>query len=249
MSVPHDLGLVLAGMGGGLIGSIAGLASLVTYPTLLALGLSPIAANVTNTVALVWSGVGSTVGSRPELVGQSARMRRLLPFAAAGGAAGAVLALVTPSDVFARTVPWLILAGSLALLRPRPDRGGGGAEVGSDRRSLPLTLGAIALYGGYFGAGAGVLLLAVLLLATSETLARANGAKNLLLGAANLAGAAVFAAFGPVQWTTALPLALGCLIGARLGPPVVRRLPARPLRLAIAVLGVGLAVALGVRAY
>jgi uncharacterized membrane protein YfcA len=238
MPVLHELGLVLAGLGGGLIGSIAGLASLVTYPTLLALGLSPIAANVTNTVALVWSGVGSTVGSRPELAGQSARMRRLLPFAVAGGVAGAFLALVTPPGVFARIVPWLILAGSVALLRPRPEGGEDGA--GADRRSLPLTLGAIAFYGGYF---------AVLLIATSEPLARANGAKNLLLGAANLSGAVVFAAFGPVHWGTALPLALGCLIGARLGPPVVRRLPARPLRVAIAVLGIGLAVTLGVRAY
>jgi uncharacterized membrane protein YfcA len=259
MGVLDAAGLVRAGIGGGLAGSIAGLASLVTYPALLAVGCSPIAANVTNTVALVWSGVGSTAGSRPELAGQRSRLVRLLPIAVAGGVMGAVLALVTPSGLFARIVPWLILAGSLVILRrrPLPDPKSPAAPSAStdrpavdpDRPSLPLTVGAIAIYGGYFGAAAGVLLLAGLLVATSETLARANGAKNLLLGTSNLAAAVVFAVFGPVRWSVALPLAVGCLLGARLGPLAVRRLPAGPLRLAIGVLGVGLAVALGVRAY
>jgi uncharacterized membrane protein YfcA len=241
-------GLLLAGIGGGLTGSIAGLASLVTYPALLAMGLSPISANVTNTAALVFSGVGATAGSRPELAGQAARIRRLVPVAVGGGVIGAVLVLLTPSEVFSRIVPWLILGAALAILRGRsqPDVP---RLVGADRRFLPLVVGAIGIYGGYFGAAAGVLLLAVFLVTTAEPLARANATKNVLLGTSNLAGATVFALWGPLRWSAALPLATGCLIGARLGPLIVRRVPARPLRLAIGVAGIGLAVALAVQAY
>jgi uncharacterized membrane protein YfcA len=241
VSVLQASGLVLAGIGGGLTGSIAGLASLVTYPALLAVGLSPIGANVTNTAALVLSGVGSTVGSRPELVGQRDRIRRLLPLAAAGGITGAALALLTPSGAFARIVPWLILAGALAIFGDRavaaPTAPTADADA-ADHRSLPWAVGLIAIYGGYFGAAAGVLLLA-----------RANAAKNILLGTANLSGAVVFAAFGPLRWSAAVPLGVGCLLGARLGPVLVRRLPPGLLRRAIGVAGIGLAVALAVRAY
>jgi uncharacterized membrane protein YfcA len=250
MSVLEVAGLVLAGIGGGLTGSIAGLASLVTYPALLAVGLSPIGANVTNTVALVWSSVGSTVGSRPELVGQAIRIRRLVPLAVVAGAVGAALALLTPSGLFARIVPWLILAAALAIVARR--RGpvlAPGEVVAADRRGLPWAVAAIGVYGGYFGAAAGVVLLAVLLAATSDSFARVTATKNVVLGAANAAGAVVFAVWGPVRWTTAVPLAVGCFVGARLGPVVVRRVPTGPLRLVIGVLGVGLAGVLAYRAY
>src|SRR5829696_672605 len=159
--------LVLAGMGSGLIGSIAGLASLISYPALLAAGLPPVTANVTNTAALVLTGVGSVSASRPELKGQG---RRLVPLAVAavlGGAAGAALLLSTPTEAFERIVPWLIGGASLAILvqRPLPElaREGALAHAGHphrDPRWLPLAVFAIAIYGGYFGAAAGVVILA-----------------------------------------------------------------------------------------
>jgi uncharacterized membrane protein YfcA len=105
VSVPGFVALLGAGIGGGLTGSVAGLASLVTYPALLAFGLSPVGANATNTVALVFSGAGSAAGSRPELAGQGPRIRRLAPLAVIGGACGATAALLTPSAAFARIVP------------------------------------------------------------------------------------------------------------------------------------------------
>jgi uncharacterized membrane protein YfcA len=149
-------------------------------------------------------------------------------------------------------VPWLILAGALAIFGDRavaaPTAPTADADA-ADHRSLPWAVGLIAIYGGYFGAAAGVLLLAVLLAVTTETLARANAAKNILLGTANLSGAVVFAAFGPLRWSAAVPLGVGCLLGARLGPVLVRRLPPGLLRRAIGVAGIGLAVALAVRAY
>ena len=107
----------------------------------------------------------------------------------------------------------------------------------------------VALYGGYFGAAAGVIMLAVLLLATAQPLAGANALKNLLLGMANAVAAICFAAFGPVRWWDVLPLAAGFLVGGRLGPIIVRRVPAWPLRALIAGAGLGLAVHLGLDAY
>lgn len=227
-------------------GSIAGLASLVSYPTLLAVGVPPISANVSNTVALVFSSVGSVWGSAPELSGQRERARRLAVVAVAGGVAGGVLLLVTPGSTFARIVPVLIGIGSLAVLIPRRPTL---HPAASHPRWLAASVFAVSVYGGYFGAAAGVIMLALIMLATGDVLARANALKNLLLGLANAVAAVVFALFGPVHWLAVLPLAVGFLAGGRLGPLVVRRLPAGPLRLVIAAAGVGLAVHLGLDAY
>ena len=238
----------MAGVGGGLAGSIAGLASLVSYPALLATGLNPVHANVTNTVALVFSSLGSTLGSRPELHGQASRVRELAITAVLGGAAGAGLLLLTSPDTFERIAPWLIAAASLVILlqqRIEPVPGHG-------RRAGPRLLVSIFLvgvYGGYFGAAAGVVLLAVLLAATSDTLPRANALKNVVLGIANATAAVAFALLAEVDWVAAIPLALGLLAGARLGPVIVRRSDARLLRTIIGLLGLGLAVKLGIDAY
>ena len=253
MSVLEWLLLVLAGLGAGLSGSIAGLASLVSYPALLATGLPPVTANVTNTVALVLTSVGSVSASRPELAGQR---RRLLPLAAAGvlgGAAGAALLLLTPAEAFERLVPVLIGAAALAILLQRPpgELAAEGRRVHGARDPwwLVAGTGVIGIYGGYFGAAAGVLLLALMLLGTGEGLPRSNAVKNVVLGAANAVAAAGFVVLAPVAWSAALPLALGCLAGGRLGPRVVRRVPQTLLRRLIALAGLGLAVVLAVDAY
>jgi hypothetical protein len=243
------LWLVLAGFGAGLSGSVAGLASLVSYPALLAVGLSPVSANVSNTVALVFSSVGSVWGSRPELEGQRERARRLGPVAVLGGLTGGLLLLETPSGAFARVVPCLIALASLTIAIPRNP-----ARVAPTERHQPtwrLSVGVflIAVYGGYFGAAAGVLVLALVLFATAEPLARGNAMRNLLVGLANATAAVVFVAFGPVRWSAAIPLAVGCLAGGRLGPIIVRRVPATPLRVVIACAGLGLAVHLGLDVY
>jgi uncharacterized membrane protein YfcA len=255
VSALEIIGLFVAGIGAGLTGSIAGLASLVSYPALLAVGLPAVTANVTNTVALIFSSVGSVSGSMPELEGQAPRMRRLVPVAAAGGVAGGILLLVTPSGDFKRIVPWLIGLASLAMLLRRRALPVPAAATATTRRwgsgevGLAAVVFCIAVYGGYFGAAAGVILLAALLLATTESLARASAAKNLILGVANGLAAVLFVVASSVRWSAALPLAVGLLLGGRLGPIVVRRSPARPLQLLIAAAGLGLAVYLGVAAY
>ena len=240
--------LVVAGLAAGLSGSIAGLASLISYPALLAVGLGPITANVTNTVALVFSSVGSTLGSRPELKGQAKRVRSLALVAVLGGAVGAGLLLLTPSATFERIAPWLIGIASLAiLLRPRIRA----ARELHEQAGPGLIAGVflIAVYGGYFGAAAGVMLLALMLVATGQTLARSNALKNVLLGIANAAAALGFALLGPVHWSAAAPLAVGLLAGGRLGPVVVRHSNADLLRVAIGLAGLALAFKLGVDAY
>jgi uncharacterized membrane protein YfcA len=239
--------LVLAGVGGGLVGSVAGLASLFTYPALLATGLGPIAANVTNTVSLVSASVGAVYGSQPELEGQGRRLRMLAPAGLLGGSVGAALLLLTPDATFERIAPWLIGGASIAiLLRPSPFCPHGEPHAGPGLGAGVFT---VAIYGGYFGAGAGVVLLAMLLLATRDALPVANALKNAVLGLANLVAAVTFAVIADVDWAAALPLALGLLAGGRLGPVVVRRAPARPLRIVIAIAGLGLALKLGAVAY
>ena len=242
--------VLLAGAGflAGLCGAVAGLASLVSYPALLAAGLDPLVANVTNTVSLVLAGVGSAAASRPELRGQAGRVRRLLVLAMVGGLTGSVLLLSTPPGVFQLVVPVLIAGASVLLLvQPRVVRRRGDllAERGA---GVSVALLGVAVYGGYFGAGAGMLLLALLALSVPEPLARLNALKNVCLGAANGVAATGFVLFGPVRWGAAGPLALGFLLGGALGPALVRRVPQRPLRILIAIAGLGLAAKLGLQA-
>jgi uncharacterized membrane protein YfcA len=238
--------LVAAGFGGGLAGSVAGLASLVSYPALLAVGVPAISANVSNTVALVASSVGSVTGSVPELRGQRARARSLAAVAIGGGATGSALLLLTPRSTFVRLVPFLIAAGAVAVLLPVRKL----HPVDTPPTwSLLASVFFIGIYGGYFGAGAGVIMLAVLMMATGETLARSNAMKNLLLGLANGVAAGAFVLFGPVRWLAVLPLAAGFFVGGRLGPIVVRRVPAGPIRVGISLAGIGLAVHLALDAF
>jgi uncharacterized membrane protein YfcA len=247
--------LFLAGAGvlGGLTGSIAGLASVATYPALLLVGLPPVTANVTNTVALVFNGIGSVWGSRPELAGQGAWIKRIAPAAAVGGAVGATLLLSTPAEGFERIVPILLGLASVAILLPSASRQE--ARVAHHQRhtvKVRLEVAAIFLiciYGGYFGAAAGVLLLALLLRAGGATLAHANAGKNVILGVANGVAALIFAFFAPVNWPAVLAVGIGCLVGSRLGPIVVRHAPTTPLRIVIGAAGVALAVKLGIDAY
>jgi uncharacterized membrane protein YfcA len=253
VSWSHAVLLFAAGILGGLTGSIAGLASVATYPALLVVGLPPVAANVTNTVALVFNGIGSVWGSRPELAGQGAWLLRLLPFATIGGVAGAVLLLSTPAEGFEKIVPVLLGLAAVAILLPA--RPAGHAPAVSRRRHTVrlvvegVVIFAICVYGGYFGAAAGVLLLALLLRAGDTTLAHANAAKNVILGVANSVAGVIFAVVAPVQWAAVAALGLGCLLGSRLGPVVVRHAPATPMRIAIGLAGVALAVRLGADAY
>ncbi len=242
-----------AGVGAGVIGSTAGLASLVSYPALLLIGLPPVTANVTNTLGLIGSSIGSVSASRPELVGRGGFLVRWVPVAALGGLAGAGLLLLSPADSFEKVVPFLVAAAAvLMLVAPRiRAMGRSGRPATSERIGPATTLGMVlaCVYGGYFGAAAGVLILALLLSTVAQPLAVSNAVKNVVLGAANAAGAVLFALVAPVEWVAVPPLLVGCLVGGRIGPPVVRRLPEWIVRWVVGLAGLGLAVRLGVVAF
>ncbi|MCK9894313.1 sulfite exporter TauE/SafE family protein [Frankia sp. AgB32] len=241
--------LVGAGILAGISSTVAGLASLVSYPALLVTGLTPLAANVTNTTALLFVAVGAAVGSRPELAGQSRRVGRFGTATFVGGAVGAALLLTLPASAFERAVP-ILIAGSSVLLWGQPRllarRGRRPAEDGPAVLAAVLATG---VYLGYFGAGGGIALLAVLAVAIPEPLTRVNAIKNVSSGFANLVAAAGFAAFGPVRWAAVAPLAAGLLVGGVVGPVIVRRLPADILRAVIGLAALGLAASLAWSAY
>lgn len=239
--------LLFAGVGGGLTGSVAGLASLVTYPALLAFGLPPQQANVTNAVSLMFSSLGSVSASRLELTGQREGLVRLAPPSLAGGVVGSVVLLLSPAGTFELIVPVLIALASLALLLPRPHSHG--AKESAEPGWLRPLIFAIGVYAGYFGAAAGVILLAALLVSSTDSLPRLNATKNVILGLGNAVAALVFVVFGPVAWHFGVPLAVGLFVGARMGPWVVRRSPARLLRVAIGLAGLALATRLGQNTY
>jgi uncharacterized membrane protein YfcA len=240
---------LLAGAGilAGTIGAAGGITSLVSYPALLAVGLAPLAANVTHAVALVASWPGSAAGSREELRGRARWLVRWAPLVAVGAAIGVVLLLCLPSDVFARAVPFLLAFASLVLLgQPKLAAWRQRRAGRDDKLLLPVGLFAISVYSGYFGAGTGIMTLALLMLTVESHLPRANALKNALLGVGDATAAVSFVFFGPVRWSAAVPLAAGLLVGSSIGPAVTRRVPAGALRVAVACAGLGLAIRLWV---
>lgn len=237
--------LVVAGFFAGIIGFVSGLASIVSYPALLAAGLLPVAANVTNTVALVGSGVGALTNSMREVVDTGPRLWWWTLYAVLGGAAGALILLTAPPGSFEAVVPYFVALAALALLvQPRIRRFAGNRDL---PRVFAVGVLVVAMYGGYFGAGAGVVFLALTLICTSEQIWRASILKSYLLGVANLVAAIGFAVFGPVHWGAALAMGVGAFAGGWCGPPLVRRIPPDPLRVGVAVAGFGLATWLALR--
>jgi uncharacterized protein len=234
--------LIAAGAAAGLIGSAGGITSLVSYAALLAAGVPPLAANVTNSVALLGSGAGAAVRGRPDVSGHRATLRLWIPLTVVSSLAGAVLLILTPAGVFNRIVPLLVASGALVLLFQPAIASSLNRRQRAVGRSAPVFLGIwVAIYNGYFGAGSGILLIALLLLTTEPVFYRANALKNLILICSDVLPAVLFAASGNVVWQDAWPLCLGAIAGGLTGPAVTRRAPARVMRIAIGVLGLGFA--------
>ena len=240
--------VLLAGAGvlAGTVGTAGGTTSLISYPALLMAGLTPLAAAEANLVAALATWPGAALASRPELAGQARWLRRWIPLACAGGAAGAALLLSTPASVFGRIVPFLVAAGSVALLAQpwlaaRLDRGNDAAPTTLRRLTPAVGLALLSAYNGYFGAGSGVLLLALLMVTGIPHLPTANAVKNMLVGAATVVPAGIYAVHGPVAWTAAAGLGAGMFVGSALGPALTRRVPADLTRRTVALVGLGLA--------
>ena len=238
--------LAVAGLAAGAVNAVAGGGSLISFPALLAAGLPSVAANVTNAVAVLPGYLGGTIAYRRELDGQRGRAVALGLTAAFGAVAGAALLIVTSEDVFDAVVPFLILAACALLAgqpalsrRLRPPS----AERGAHRSPrLHLAAFAAAVYGGYFGAGLGIMLLAVLALGLADDLQRLNALKGLLSLVIGVASVTFFVAFGPVRWPEAAVMAAASFAGGHAGVAVARRLPANVLRGLVVAFGVGVSI-------
>ena len=226
--------LAAAGVVAGAVNAVVGSGTLLTYPLLVAYGLPPVVANGTNTVGIFPAGLSGAVGYRRELRGRGRRLAPFVVLVVTGAVIGSVLVVALPGSVFESVVPWLILAACvLVLVGPRITRWL--ARRGVDAESAPWALVVPVLfvtgiYGGYFGAAIGIILMATLTLVYESDLQLSNGAKNLLAGSGNAAGAIVFAVAGRVDWTAGVVVALGATVGGSLGAPFARRLPAPVLR-------------------
>lgn len=242
--------LVIAGVVAGIIGTAGGITSLVAYPALLAVGIPPLAANVTNSVALIGSGLSSAASAGPDLAGHSSVVRRWLPPVALASFLGAILLVTTPSEIFDRVVPFLVAAGgSILLCEPLIARWQHQHNKRLGRTGTAASGGMVALYNGYFGAGSGILMITVLMLTTEPVLHRANSLKNVILVAADIAPAVLFALLGKVVWIAVWPLGVGALVGGLIGPRVARRLPHPVLRVFVGMCGFALAGWLFVTAF
>jgi uncharacterized protein len=239
------IAVLLAGVAAGTINTVVGSGTLITFPTLLAVGLSPVTANVSNTIGLVPGSVSGAWGYRAELSGQRGRIVRLASASFAGGLLGAVLLLVLPSSAFDAIVPVLILLGVvLVVLGPRISRRV--AARAAARGGLPHhgagwvwpAVGAAGVYGGYFGAAQGVLLMAILGIGVDDTLQRHNATKNVLAAIVNGVAAVLFIVVAHVDWRAVALIAVGSVIGGQIGATVGRRLSPNFLRAVIVVVGV-----------
>ncbi|MHB8397714.1 MAG: sulfite exporter TauE/SafE family protein [Candidatus Limnocylindrales bacterium] len=247
MTLFHAAMIVGAGLAAGAINTIVGSGSLVTFPTLVALGYPPVVANIANTIGLVPGSASGAVAYRRELVGQRGRVIRLGAAAALGGLTGGILLLTLPPSAFDRVVPVLILlACVLVALQPRLSRALA-ARHGPDSegsRLLPLLVYATAIYGGYFGAAQSVILIAILGVFIPDDLQRLNGLKNVLAFIVNGVAAVLFITVARVSWEPAVLIAAGSIMGGQVGAHVGRRLSPMLLRGAIIVVGTVVAVRL-----
>ncbi len=237
--------LLAAGMAAGTINTIVGSGTLITFPTLLFFGFPPVVANISNTVGLVAGGLSGTAGYRAELEGQGSTLRRLVPVSFLGGVVGAILLLKLPESAFEAIVPVLIAAALLLVLLGRRLQAWAAARhpdhESPGRRAL-LTAGVFAagVYGGYFGAAQGILMVGIMSVLMAISLQRVNALKNLLVTVVNAVAAVIFmiVAWDRINWTVAALIALGSVAGGYVGARVGRRLSPAVLRGVIVVIGV-----------
>jgi uncharacterized protein len=251
MTPLEALAVAVAAFLAGAANTIIGAGSLITFPTLLAVGYDPLTANVSNTVGLVAGSISGATAQREELAGQRARLLRLTPLSALGGLTGALLLMALPAEVFDTVVPPLLVLGSLlVLLQPRLRAWlGAGLEAGAAGgrgRGVALGIGVYltGVYGGYFGAAQGVILLGLLGLLVQDTLQRLNATKNVLAAIVNGVAAVALVLGAVVAWPAVGVITLAGIAGGQVGARVARRVPERAFRIVVAIVGLAAAARL-----
>ncbi|GAK31659.1 predicted permease [Weissella oryzae SG25] len=230
------LGLFIAGIAAGVVSTLVGMASLISYPVLLAVGLPPVTANVTNTAALTFTGLGVGVSSRYELRTNYRDLYWILPLTVLGSLLGSFLLVIFPSQIFEKIVPFLVLMAAIVfLIRPYLHANRPLADI---RENVPIdrnfimisAVFLISIYGGYFGAASGVFTLLAFTMTAGLKYTVANAVKNISGAVANLVATIIYAFYGNVNWGYALPMGAGFVIGGWIGPKVARSLPAETFR-------------------
>jgi len=234
--------VLFAGLAAGSINTVVGSGTLITFPTLIAFGVPPVTANVSNTIGLVPGVASGTIGYRRELKGQRARAIRLGSASVLGGIAGAILLLSLPEGAFSAIVPALILLGLLlVVLQPRISAWVSRRHEGARGEFGPWwvwpAVFGTGVYGGYFGAAQGVILMGLLGIGIADGLQRLNGLKNVLAGLVNGVAGVIFVVVADVDWTVVALIAAGSIVGGQLGATVGRRLSPFVLRVVIVVVG------------
>jgi len=242
LSLVQEAVILLGGVAAGTINTVVGSGTLITFPTLLAFGVPPVTANVSNTLGLVPGSVSGAIGYRAHLAGQRARILRLVLATVIGAAAGATLLLVLPAGAFKAIVPVLIVLGLvLVVLGPRLSARAvarAGAEGAPDGAWVPSAVLGAGIYGGYFGAAQGVIVLGILGAGVHQPLQTNNAVKNVVVASSNALAAVIFIFSGHMDWLIVALLAVGAAVGGQIGARVGRKLPAPALRAFIVVVGV-----------
>lgn len=242
--------LLLAGLVGGGLNAVAGGGSLVTYPTLMAVGVPPLQANATNGIAVAPAYAAAAIGSRENLRGQKRRALGLIPTALVASVCGALLLLNTPHSVFEAIVPFLVLAATVLMaVGPWINRKVTALNGGRDLHPVALHVGVFAgcLYGSYFNAALGLILIAVIAMSLSEKLVRVGALKNFCTMLVGIVTSVMYGIWADVAWWAIGVLVPATFIGGYLGARVFQRIPERPLRIAIVVYGLVLSAILLVR--
>lgn len=250
--MPFDLTqyilVTLAAVAAGAINALAGGGTLITFPALTAIGVPTIDANITNTVAISPGYLGATLAQRAEILDQRRRLWILLPAAALGGLAGGLLLLNTSEKLFRDLVPYLVLLASLLLAVQEPlrkrllARSEAGGKGKSDERWAAVPVFLAAIYGGYFGAGLSVIVLAVLGLSLDDSLTRLNALKQAVSFVTNTVAASLFLFSGHVVWSAAVMMAAGAMVGGVLGGRLAGRI--RPVTLRWVVVTIGIVISI-----
>lgn len=250
MDPSQSLLLAGAGLVAGTVNTIAGAGSLLTFPALLAVGLPPLSANVTNCLGLIPGSVSGAYGLRAELQGQRRWLIGLSLWVALGSVLGAVLLLTLPGGAFDRVVPLLVGgAGLLVLAQPLVVRVVQREHLGPPSPATGPVVGVVGIYAGYFGAALGVLLIGTLGVLAPQPLRTVNAVKNAVAVIANSVAGLIYAFAAPVNWAAVLLLAVGSAFGGVVGARLARRIPAGPLRVGIAVVALAVAVWLALNAW
>jgi uncharacterized membrane protein YfcA len=245
MSVMDFVGVACAAFAAGMVNALAGGGTLITFPVLTAIGLPAVMANVTNAVALCPGYFGGAWAQRRDLAGQSRRLWILLPLGAVGGMLGAWLLLISGERLFRALVPWLILLASALLAAQGPLRQwliARGGQISNSPGTAAIPIGIAAVYGGYFGAGLGVVMLATLGVTLEDTLNRLNAVKQVLSCVINLSAALFFLNSHQIHWPVAAVMAVGALVGGSLGGRWARVIAPTRLRYLVVIIGVGVGI-------